>query len=104
MQVNQGSRDLFVGFRWEMFNLDVITSSVSLLLALLPGITEKDPRNRVDLLWPPPTMKQGKTWSETGEMNDNEAATYQVLHPAPPLMITVTPFTPSSILGRQRCF
>lgn len=104
MQVNQGSRDLFVGFRWEMFNLDVITSSVSLLLALLPGITEKDPRNRVDVLWPPPTTKQGKTWSETGEMNDNEAATYQVLHPAPPLMITVTPFTPSSILGRQRCF
>ena len=66
MQVTQGGRDLFVGFRWEMFNLDVITSSVSLLLALLPGITEKDPRNRVDLLWPPATTKQGKTWSETG--------------------------------------
>ena len=44
-QVNQGSCNLFVGFKQEMFNLDAITSSVSLLSALLPGITEKDPRN-----------------------------------------------------------
>lgn len=45
MQVNRGSHHLFVGFKREMFNLDVITSSASLLSALLPSITEKDPRN-----------------------------------------------------------
>lgn len=105
MQVNQGSRDLFVGFRWEMFNLDVIMSSVSLLLALLPSITEKDPRNKewtcFGLLQPRSRKRHGV---RQGEMNDNEAATYQVLHPAPPLMTTVTPFTPSSIPGRQRYF
>lgn len=44
MQVNRGSHHLFVGFKREMFNLDVITPSAS-LLSVSASITEKDPRN-----------------------------------------------------------
>lgn len=68
-QVNQGSRDLFVGVKREMFNLDAITSSVSLLSALLPGITEKDPRNKewtcFGLLQPGSRERDGMRQGET---------------------------------------